>query len=82
MYAGGVSEEDARRRAAALEALREKRAPAPPARSFWERNGTRLLVLAGVILAVALIARAVGRLMGSSIAETRRAEEELRKGMR
>jgi hypothetical protein len=77
-----VSEEDARRRAAALEALKEKRAPAPAARSFWERNGFRVLVVAGLVLALALIARAVGSFMRSSISETSRAEQELRKGMR
>jgi len=77
-----MSEEDVRRRAAALEALQQKRAPLPPVRSFWERNGSRILLVAGIVLALALVARMAGALLHSSKSEMDRATEELRKGMR
>jgi hypothetical protein len=73
---------DPQRRAAALQALQEKRPATPPAKAFWERHGARIGVAVAVLLALALAARAVGTFMRSSISETARAEQELRKGMR
>ncbi len=73
---------DPQRRAAALQALQEKRPATPASKAFWERNGARIGVACAVLLALVLAARAVGVFMRHSISETARAEQELRKGMR
>jgi hypothetical protein len=83
MYARRVTDEnEARRRAAAIEALQVQRDATPPARAFWERNGSRIVVGAVLLLAIALVARLVGGFMRSSVSETARATEALRKGLR
>jgi hypothetical protein len=81
-YPEGMTGIDPQRRAAALQALQEKRPATPPSKAFWERNGGRIAIAAAVLLALLLVARAVGAFMRSSISETARAEQELRKGLR
>ena len=79
----GAEPNDAQRRAAALEALRTA---APPqkneAASFWERYGGKLILAAVVLLGLWLAVRAVGSFIGTSVNETSRAEEDLRRGLR
>jgi len=77
-----VTDSEAQRRAAAIQALQEKRSPTPPAKAFWERNGARIGIAIALLIALALVARAVGSFMHTSISETSRAEQDLRKGMR
>ena len=73
---------DPERQAAALEALRTAVPPRPRAASFWERNGGKVVLAVALVLGVWLFARVVGRLIGTSVAETSRAEEDLRRGLR
>jgi hypothetical protein len=75
-------EDEEKRRAAALAALQQKVPVTPPAQAFWQRNGIRIAVGAALLLGLVLIARAVGSFMRTSVSETNRAEQELRKGMR
>lgn len=83
MYDPGVTPEDeAKRRAAALAALQQKVPATPPAQAFWQRNGARIVIGAALLLGLVLIARAVGSFMRTSVSETNRAEQDLRKGMR
>ncbi len=83
MYDPGVTPEDEeKRRAAALAALQQKVPATPPAQAFWQRNGIRIAVGAFLLLGLVLIARAVGSFMRTSVSETNRAEQELRKGLR
>ena len=77
-----MTDSDAQRRAAALQALQQQRSPTPPAKAFWERNGARIGIAVALLIALALVARAVGAFMHTSISETARAEQALRKGMR
>ena len=83
MYDPGVTPEDeAKRRAAALAALQQKAPATPPALAFWQRHGARIVIGAVLLLGLVLIARAVGSFMRTSVSETNRAEQELRKGLR
>lgn len=83
LYDPGVTPEDeAKRRAAALVALQQKAPATPPAQAFWQRNGVRIVVGAVLLLGLVLIARAVGSFMRTSVSETNRAEQDLRKGLR
>jgi hypothetical protein len=83
VYDPGVTPEDeAKRRAAALAALQQKAPATPPAQAFWQRNGARIAIGAALLLGLVLIARAVGSFMRTSVSETNRAEQDLRKGMR
>lgn len=83
MYDPGVTPEDeAKRRAAALAALQQKAPATPPAQAFWQRNGAGIAIGAALLLGMVLIARAVGSFMRTSVSETNRAEQDLRKGLR
>jgi hypothetical protein len=83
VYDPGVTPEDeAKRRAAALAALQQKVPATPPAQAFWQRHGLRIAIGAALLLVLVLIARAVGSFMRTSVSETNRAEQELRKGLR
>ena len=77
-----MSETEAQRRAAALAALQQKRPATPAPKAFWERNGARIAIAAILLVALVLVARAVGSFMRTSISETARAEQDLRKGLR
>jgi hypothetical protein len=70
------------RRAAALEALRIERPAAPPAASFWQEHGGKVILVTGLTLGIWLLARGVGSYMQSSSAETEKAQETIRKGLR
>jgi hypothetical protein len=83
VYDPGVTPEDeAKRRAAALAALQQKAPATPPAQAFWQRHGARIAIGAALLLGLVLIARAVGSFMRTSVSETNRAEQDLRKGLR
>ena len=72
---------EAERRAAALEALRTAPPPAE-AHSFWQQRGGKVVLAVAILLGFWLAMRAVGRFMRNSVAETARAEEELRRGLK
>jgi hypothetical protein len=73
---------DPQKQAAALEALRTAVPPRPLAATFWDRHGGKVVFAVALVLGVWLFARVVGRFIGHSVAETSRAEEELRRGLR
>lgn len=73
---------EAERRAAALEALRRAPPPAADGGSFWSRHGRTVIALAGLALGLWLFTRAVGGFLRSSVTETSRSQEELRRGLR
>lgn len=76
-----IDPEEARRRAAALEAMRTTVSPRTPARSFWQQHGRRIAGGIALLLGLWLVARAVGSFMRHSVEETHRSEQELRRGM-
>ena len=68
----------AARRAAALEALRVQRAPT----TFWKQHGGKVILATALMLSAWLLVRGVGRFVETSVSETARSEEALRRGMR
>jgi hypothetical protein len=65
-----------------LEAL-SKAQPTKSARAnFRERHGRGILVGGALLLVLLLITLAVGKFVRTSISETSRSEQELRRGMR
>jgi hypothetical protein len=78
----GAEPNEAQRRAAALEALRTAPPQKSEAASFRERYGGKLILAAAVLLVLWLAVRAVGSFLHTSVDETRRAEEDLRRGLR
>jgi len=77
-----VSPDEAARRAAALEALSKAQPAKSAGATFWEQHGGRFVLGGILILALLLVALAVGKFMRTSISETSRSEQELRRGMR
>ena len=73
---------EAERRAAALEALRVAPPPSLDTGSFWGRHGRTVVSLLAIALGLWLLTRAVGSFLHSSVSETSRSQEELRRGMR
>ncbi len=72
----------AARRAAALEALRANPAPASAPATFWKQHGGKLILAGALVFSVWLLVRGVGRLVQTSVSETARSEEVLRRGMK
>ena len=77
-----VSPEEAARRAAALGAMSKAQPAKSAGATFWQRNGGRIVIGAFLLLGLMLVALGVGKFMRSSISETGRAEQDLRRGMR
>jgi hypothetical protein len=50
--------------------------------TFWKRNGGRLILGAALLFSLVLLVRGIGRFVQSSVSETARAEEVLRRGMK
>jgi hypothetical protein len=73
---------DPARRAAALQALQAGRPPASAPATFWKQHGGKLIFAAALVLGVWLLARGVGRFMRTSVSETARSEEVIRRGVR
>ena len=80
--AASVAPDEAARRAAALAALSEGRPAKSTGATFWEQYGGRILVAGALLLALVLVAFAVGKFLRTSISETSRSEEALRRGLR
>ena len=77
-----VAPDEAARRAAALDALGRAQPVKRTGVTFWEQHGGKA-VLGGILFAaLLLVALAVGKVMRTSISETSRAEQELRRGLR
>ena len=72
---------EAQKQAAALEALRHGPPPKSGAATFWQQHGGKLIATVALLLGLWLLARLVGSFMHTSIAETERTQEELRRGM-
>jgi hypothetical protein len=73
--------DEAARRAAALQALSKAQPAQSAGATFWERHGGSI-VLGGILLVgLVLVALAVGKFLRTSISETSRAEQELRRGL-
>ena len=73
---------EAERRAAALEALRNAPPPKTEVESFWQQNGGKIVLAVALLLGLWLVTRVVGGLVHTSVSETSRAEEELRRGLK
>lgn len=73
---------EAERRAAALEALRNAPPPKTEMESFWQQYGARLVAAVAILLGLWLVTRAVGGLLRTSVAETDRAQEDIRRGLK
>ncbi len=73
---------DPQKQAAALEALRTAVQPRPAAASFWERHGAKVVLIVALVAGVWVFARVVGKFIGTSVAETSRAGDDLRRGLR
>ena len=71
---------EAERRAAALDALKNQ-TPAET-QTFWQQHGAKVIAAVAILLGLWLVARAVGSFMRTSVDETSRSQEELRRGMR
>ncbi len=71
---------EADRRAAALDAL--KTASLRETRTFWQEHGSKVVAAVAVLLGLWLVTRAIGSFMRSSVEETSRSEEVLRRGLR
>jgi hypothetical protein len=72
---------DAERRAAALEALRAGQPASSPAATFWQQHGGKVIFAVALVLGIWLFARVVGSFVKTSIAETHRTQEEVRRGL-
>ena len=68
------------RRAAALDAL--KTASPRETQTFWQQHGTKIAGAVALLLGLWLVTRAVGSFLRTSVEETTRSQEELRRGMR
>ena len=74
--------DEAARRAAALGALIQGQPAKSTAATFWTRHGGRI-ALGGILLLMLIgVATGVRKFMRTSISETARSEQELRRGMR
>jgi hypothetical protein len=73
---------EAARRAAALEALRKEQPAKSASTTFWQQHGGKVVLAAVLLLAFWLVALGVGKYLRTSITETSRSEEELRRAMR
>jgi hypothetical protein len=73
---------EAERRAAALEALRREQPAKSAGMTFWQRHGGKVVLSAVLLLAFWLVGLGVGKYLRTSISETSRSEEELRRAMR
>jgi len=73
---------DPQRQAAALEALRNATPPKSEAASFWGRHGGRLILAGVLLLGIWVGAWLVGAFVRSSVDETTRAQDDLRRGLR
>jgi hypothetical protein len=74
--------DDASRRAAALQALSQAQPAQSAGATFWERHGGRIVLAGVLLLGLLVVALAVGKFLRTSISETSRAEQELRRGLR
>ena len=74
--------DEAARRAAALQALSKAQPAQSAGATFWEQHGGRIIVGGILFVALLVIALAVGRFVRTSISETSRAEQDLRRGLR
>ena len=74
--------DEAARRAAALQALSQAKPVQSAAATFWEQHGGRIVIGGILVLALLLVSLAVGKFMRTSISETSRAEQDLRRGLR
>ena len=77
-----IDPKEAERRAAALEALRVAPPPALDTGSFWGRHGRTVIAVVALLAGLWILTRAVGSFLHSSVSETSRSQEELRRGMR
>ncbi len=77
-----ASPEEAARRAAALGAMSKAQPAKSAGATFWKQNGGRIVIGAFLLLGLVLVALGVSKFMRSSILETSRAEQALRRGMR
>ena len=73
---------DPQRKAAALEALRNATPPKSQAASFWARHGGKLILAGVLLLGIWVGTRLVGAFVRSSVDETSRAQDDLRRGLR
>jgi hypothetical protein len=73
---------EAARRAAALEALRKEQPAKSAGTTFWQQHGGKMILAAVLLLAFWLLGLGVGRYLRTSISETSRSEDELRRAMR
>jgi len=71
---------DAERRAAALDALKSQ-SPVET-QTFWQQHGAKVIAAVAVVLGLWLVTRAVGSFLRTSVDETSRSQEELRRGMK
>jgi hypothetical protein len=74
--------DEAARRAAALEALSKGQPAQSASATFWEKHGGRIVLGGVLLLALVLVALGVGKFLRTSISETSRAEQDLRRGLR
>ena len=77
-----IDPKEAERRAAALEALRNAPPPKTEAESFWQQNGGKIVAAVAILLGLWLVTRAVGGFLRTSVSETDRAQEEIRRGLK
>ena len=77
-----VAPEEAARRAAALQELSKAQPPASAGATFWQQHGGRIVLGGILLLGLLVVALAVGKFMRTSISETNRAEQDLRRGLR
>jgi hypothetical protein len=73
---------EAARRAAALEALRREQPAKSAGTTFWQQHGGKVILAAFLLVAFCLVGLGVGKYLRTSISETSRSEEELRRAMR
>lgn len=73
---------DAERRAAALQAMSQAQPAKTSGATFWEQHGGKVILAVVLLATLWLVSLGVGKFLRSSVAETDRAGQDLRRALR
>ncbi len=77
-----IDPKEAERRTAALEALKTAAPPRTEVESVWQQHGRKIAAAVALLLGLWLVTRAEGSFLRTSVSETDRAEQELRRALK